>query len=150
MVAHARWRGCLGQAAAGAALLLLLGCKREAVTPAPSVPASPPVLAEQLAAGAQVYEMTCAQCHFAGEGGPAAPPLAGSSALARPESVFKIILQGQRGQSVVNGQKLNGIMPAMNYLTDEEVAAVTAYLRERFGGKTEAVQPADVAKARTE
>lgn len=148
MVAHARWRTCLGQAAAGAALLLLLGCKREAVTQPPVTPASKPMLAEQLAAGAQVYEMTCAQCHFAGEGGPAAPPLTGSAALARPESVFKIILQGQRGESVVNGRKLNGIMPAMSYLTDEEVAAVTAYLRKQFGGKSEAVPPTDVAQAR--
>jgi nitrite reductase (NO-forming) len=99
--------------------------------------------------GEQVYEASCAQCHYAGEGGANVPPLAGSPILqSEPAATFKVILQGQRNQSVVNGRKFNGIMPAMSYMSDDEIAAVTAYLRQRFAGKEEAISPASVADAR--
>ena len=93
--------------------------------------------------------MGCANCHYAGEASPTTPALVGSAAVrGDPTTLSKIILQGQRNESVVEGRKLNGIMPAMAYLSDEEIAAVTAHVRQRFGGTAEAIDPAKVAAER--
>jgi mono/diheme cytochrome c family protein len=145
-VAHASWAVRRAQAAALCALVALASCDR----PAPVTSAAAPQLDEQLAAGAEVYQTTCANCHYAGEAGPTTPSLAGSPALgADPTPLFKIILQGQRNVSVVQGQKLNGIMPGMPYLSDDEIAAVSVYLRQRFGGgNPEPIDPARVAAER--
>jgi len=152
-VGHARWGTRRAQAAALFAMLALVGCERPAPAPslvestAPSAPA--PALAEQLATGAEVYQTGCANCHYAGEASPTTPALAGSAALrGDPTALFKIILQGQRNESVVDGRKLNGIMPAMAYLSDDEIAAVAVYLRQRFGGISEAIEPSKVAAER--
>ncbi|CAN5724856.1 hypothetical protein BH20VER1_BH20VER1_25620 [soil metagenome] len=135
---------CLGTSA----VFLLIGCQRRpaAATPAAPVPAAS---AEQLREGEKAYELHCAQCHYAGEGGENVPPLTDSPVLlAEPAATYRSILLGQRNQSIVNGRKFNGIMPAMDYLSDDEIAAVTAYLRERFAGKTETLDPAEVAALR--
>ena len=150
-VAHASLAIRCAQAAGFCVAVALASCERPVpVETSPMASASAPQVDEQLAAGAEVYQMTCANCHYAGEGGPTTPPLAGSAALgADPTALFKIILQGQRNLSVVEGQKLNGIMPAMPYLSDEEVAAVSVYLRQRFGGgKAEPIDPASVGAER--
>jgi mono/diheme cytochrome c family protein len=149
-VAHAKFTVRHAQAVACCALLsLLAGCEKPAAVESQQASAAaPPALAEQLTAGEEVYNVNCAQCHYAGEGGANVPPLTGSPALADSARMFKIILQGQRNESVVQGQKFNGIMPGMAYLADEEIAAVTAYLRQRFGGNAAAIDPAQVAAER--
>jgi mono/diheme cytochrome c family protein len=150
-IAHARFIIRHAQAVAALfATVLLAACDpaEKASTPVAQSIETPP-LEQQLRAGEKAYEMHCAQCHYAGEGGANVPPLAGSPVLqSEPAATFKVILHGQRGQSVVNGKKFNGIMPAMSYLSDDEIAAVTAYLRQRFADKSEALNSADVAKAR--
>ena len=148
-VAHASLAIRRAQAVALCALLALTSCKRPATVEPTTPSGSAPALAEQLATGAEVYQTGCANCHYAGEASPTTPALAGSAALGEdPTALFKIILQGQRNQSLVEGRKLNGIMPAMAYLSDEEIAAVSAYLRQRFGGTAEAIDPAKVAAER--
>jgi mono/diheme cytochrome c family protein len=145
-IVRARWIACLGMAAV---MCLPLGCKRTDTAAVGEATTARPASAEQLSAGANVYEMHCAQCHYAGEGGANVPPLNDSPVLRdKPAATFKVVIEGQQNQSVVNGQKFNGIMPAMNYLSDEEVASVTAYLRERFVGISEAIEPGTVAEVR--
>lgn len=96
-----------------------------------------------------MYEMSCAQCHYDGTGNPAAPDLKGSPIFRQPPAALvEIILKGQSGVSIVNGEKLGGMMPAQESLTDEEIAAITAYTRDVFGGIKEAVPPAEVARLR--
>ncbi len=148
IIAHARFIVCCTQVIGLAALCVFNACDREA-GPSAAPSAAAPVPADQLRIGEKAYEAHCAQCHYAGEGGANVPPLANSPVLlGPPAATFKVILQGQANQSVVNGQKFNGIMPAMDYLTDEEIASVTAYLRHRFAAKEEPVTPAQVAEAR--
>lgn len=97
-------------------------------------------LESQLASGAEIYGQSCTMCHYAGSGNPAAPDLKGSSYLTGgPDKLITIILKGQSGVSVVNGKKFNGQMPKMDYLTDEEVAAVTAYVRASFADQREII-----------
>ena len=131
-------------------MIALTSCDRPASSIETTTPSAfAPALAEQLAAGEEVYQTGCANCHYAGEASPTTPALVGSAAVSGdPSALFKIILQGQRNESVVEGRKLNGIMPGMAYLSDEEIAAVTAYVRQRFGGTSEAIEPAKVAAER--
>jgi mono/diheme cytochrome c family protein len=150
-LAHASLPIRCAQGAALCVALVLASCdSRKSVETPPVEGVAAPQADEQLALGAEVYQTTCANCHYAGEAGPSTPALAGSAALgAEPSALFKIILQGQRNVSIVNGQKLNGIMPGMAYLSDEEIAAVSMYLRQRFGGgQAEPIAPAAVAAER--
>lgn len=117
-------------------------------TPAPlltSEPASPDVIS----AGADVYELSCAMCHYDGSGSPAAPPLKGSPVVAESaEAVILTILKGRQGQAIVDGKPFNGLMPAQATLSDEEIAAVVAFVRKQFGGVDSAVKPSEVAALR--
>lgn len=100
--------------------------------------------------GEEVYSMNCAQCHFAGSGSANAPDLVGSPMVAGPpERLVSIILHGQKGKTVVNGQLFRGVMPAQDYLTDAETAAVTRYVRATFAGINEAVPEELVRRVRT-
>jgi len=123
----------------------LVGC-----SPVKPPDATPP-LAEQLAHGKTLYQMSCAPCHREGEGSPLAPPLRGSGVVTGPPAgLARLILKGQNRVTVVDGEKFNGMMPAQAYLTDTEIAAVTAYVREAFGGQRESVAPKDIAPIRKE
>lgn len=106
-------------------------------------------LETQLASGAEIYSQSCTMCHYDGAGNPAAPDLKGSSYLAgEPDPLIKIILEGQNRVSVVNGKKFNGYMPKMDYLTDEEVAAVTAYVRSTMAEQRETISAEQVKALR--
>lgn len=130
---------------AGAAALS--GCKDASPQSTEAVPSIP--AAALRAEGSEVYEVACALCHYAGEGSALAPDLKGSPVLAGPpEETITIILRGRQNQSVVNGKRFNGIMPKQDTLTDREIAAVVAYVRDQFAGKEDVAQPADVAAMR--
>lgn len=108
-------------------------------------------LDSQLAAGAEVYAQSCAICHFDGAGNPAAPDIKGSSYLqGGPEKLIILTLKGQGNVSEVNGKKFNGQMPKMDYLTDDEVAAVTAYVLATFGQERKPVSPDLVQRLRSQ
>ncbi|MDX2079155.1 MAG: cytochrome c [Terrimicrobiaceae bacterium] len=126
-----------------AACLTLAGCQ----------PTAPPPGAQTAIAveGSEIYGIHCAMCHLDGTGSPAAPALRGSALVANdPPAVIRTILHGRRGESMVDGQRFNGIMPAQDYLTDEEIAAVTAYIVREFGGQINEVSAAEVARLRSE
>lgn len=65
-----------------------------------------------------------------------------------PQALARIILEGREGVSMVDGRKLNGIMPPQPNLSDEEIAAVVVYVRDEFACKREAISPAAVAEIR--
>ena len=68
----------------------------------------------------------CVACHQAnGEGIPGAfPPLAKSDFLnANKEKVIGVLINGLKGEIVVNSKVYNGVMPAIN-LSDEDMANV--------------------------
>lgn len=107
-------------------------------------------LVAQLTAGAEVYAQSCVNCHYDGAGNAAAPDLKGSNFWkSGPNQMIVLLLKGQGGVSVVRGEKFKGEMPPMDFLTDDEIAAVTAYVRATFGNQREFVEPTAVAKQRT-
>lgn len=117
--------------------------------PAADEPIDPAVMAT-----GKVQYMVCAACHGQnGEGGPIAPPLAGSEWVNGPVSnLIRIQLRGLQGPITVKDKEYNfpGGMAALAYQTDEQIAGVLTYVRNSFGNKAPAVKPEQVAALRSE
>jgi mono/diheme cytochrome c family protein len=98
--------------------------------------------------------LICGACHGQnGEGGPIAPPLAGSEWVKGPVSnLIRIQLRGLQGPITVAGKEYNmpAGMAALSYQTDEQIAGVLTYVRNSFGNKASAVKPEQVAALRSE
>lgn len=99
--------------------------------------------------------LVCAACHGQnGEGMPnLAPPLANSEWVTGPVSnLIRIQLRGLQGPITVAGKTYNlpiG-MAALNYQSDEQIAAVLTYIRNSFGNQASAVTPDQVKALRSE
>lgn len=93
--------------------------------------------------GKQVYTTTCQACHQSeGQGIPGAfPPLSESEWVNGPaEQVVAIVLHGLQGEITVKGIKFQGVMPGLkDQLKPEDIAAVSTYVRNSFGNKSELV-----------
>jgi mono/diheme cytochrome c family protein/glucose/arabinose dehydrogenase len=109
----------------------------------------------QLDRGGQIYNELCFACHgpdalgtpTAEPGVTQAPPLAGSSRVnAHRDYIIKVVLNGLVGP--LDGKTFPNAMIAMNNNDDEWVAAVTSYVRNRFGNSGGFVTPADVTRVR--
>ncbi len=97
--------------------------------------------------GIRLYKTYCANCHQNDGKGVAAlyPPLAGSDYLVNKNSVICLIKHGQQGPIVVNGKRYNRPMPAQLQLSDLEVAEITTYIYNEWGGETKLTGVKDVA-----
>jgi len=87
--------------------------------------------------GALIYQRNCANCHQATGKGLAAlyPPIAGSDYLVNKDNVICLIKYGQQGEIIVNGKRYNRPMPAQLQLSDLEVAEITTYIYNEWGGE---------------
>ncbi len=86
--------------------------------------------------GAQLFQQNCAACHQAnGQGLKGAfPPLAGSDYIAEdPNRLLEVTVKGLSGPITVNGETYNNVMPAMSYLSDEDLTAILNYVRNSWG-----------------
>jgi len=72
-----------------------------------------------------------------GNGQPAAvPTLLKADFLNKPaKDLINVILIGQSGEIQVNGSTYNGIMPAQNYLTDDQIADILNFVKNSWGNK---------------
>ncbi len=147
------------QNAAKTAMTRLDGVKEVIVNehPAPPVPAHlTDTEKKQFLAGHEVFfrDAHCSTCHQPDGKGldPAFPPLADSPWVnGDPERLIKLTLHGMMGPLEVNGKKFQGLVPMTPFggmLKDDEVAAVLTYVRNHFGNKASAIQPAQVTKTR--
>jgi mono/diheme cytochrome c family protein len=115
--------------------------------PAPAGPVVAPLTPQEqtrYAAGAEIYKNICIACHQPdGQGkDKIAPSLVGSKfALAQNATVPARILLGGKEGSV-------GLMPPLNMLTDDQIAAVLTYVRREWGNAATAVDPASVKEVR--
>ena len=95
-------------------------------------------ITESIKRGKEVYALFCQSCHMEdGKGTPGInPPLAKADYLKRSEkTLIGIILNGQSGEVIVNGKNYNTIMPAQDYLSDQQIADVMNYIRNSWGNK---------------
>jgi mono/diheme cytochrome c family protein len=112
--------------------------------PEPKV--APLTAAEQTryTAGAEVYKTICIACHQPDGRGKehVAPALVGSKfALATPTVPVRILLSGKEGNV--------GLMPPLNALTDDQIAAVLTYIRREWGNTGSAVDVGTVKEVRS-
>jgi mono/diheme cytochrome c family protein len=101
--------------------------------------------------GKKVYESVCLACHQAnGSGVPGLnPPLKQTKwVLGEKDSLINIVLKGFDQQIEINGKYFDNVMPAQNYLKDQQVADVLTYVRNSFGNKASAVTEEEVKKMR--
>lgn len=120
---------------------------------APPASANEPIDPAVMEVGKAAY-LLCGACHGQnGEGGPIAPPLAGSEWVTGPISnLVRIQLRGLVGPITVAGKEYNmpGGMAALSFQNDEQIAGVLTYIRNSFGNKASAVKPEQVAALRSE
>lgn len=104
------------------------------------------------ARGEAVYAKTCVACHGVdGKGVPHTfPPLDGSDWLTGdPELPIKIVLHGLIGPVKVGDEVFNSAMaPLGPTLSDQEIADVLTYVRQRWSNDAAPVDPATVTKTR--
>jgi nitrite reductase (NO-forming) len=126
------------------------GTRLERVLAFEAPPATPLTHEDLMDRGAQVFTTVCATCHQPnGEGIPGVfPPLAKSDYLmADRQRAIDILMNGLKGEIVVNGQKFDSVMPKPP-IGDVEIASVLTYVRNSFGNKGDTVTLAEVGKTR--
>ncbi len=99
--------------------------------------------------GEAIYNRTCIACHgpegIGVEG--AFPPLDGSDWLTGDPAVpIKILLKGLMGPIEVNGRKFNNVMPPHVDLSDQDIADVLTYARQRW---TNDAAPVSTSESKT-
>ena len=113
-------------------------------------PAAPPAAA--MARGAKVYEQHCAACHGdQGQGEPGAfPALAANRAmtLADPTNLVRVVLQGGYLPATAGNPRPHGMPPFQQVLSDEDIAAVTTFVRNQWGNQAPGVGTIEVYRAR--
>jgi mono/diheme cytochrome c family protein len=100
--------------------------------------------------GQEIYINYCLSCHLdQGEGIEGVyPPLAKSDYLmADKKRSIDQILNGVKGEIIVNGKTYNLEMPGFD-LSDEEVSDVLNYIRNSWGNKGGVVTPTEVKATR--
>ena len=106
--------------------------------------------------GEQLFNQHCATCHGAqGEGvklagAVALPALAGNRAVTMHTSanLVRILLAGGYAPSTAGNPRPFGMPPFVHVLSDEDIAAVTTYIRAAWGNRADAVSAADVVRHR--
>ena len=100
------------------------------------------------AAGKDLYEKNCADCHgHDGEGHePEAPPLAGNRAVTLPAAVnsIRMILFGGYSPGTAGNPRPFGMPPYSLTLSDEEIAEILDYVRTSWGNAAPPVVGEDV------
>jgi mono/diheme cytochrome c family protein len=102
--------------------------------------------------GSAIYIDECSACHAAkGDGVPGLiPALAGSASVQSQEatSLLHVLLRGTRSVGT-KGAPTAAAMPPFDWLlTDDQVAAVTTYVRNAWGNAAPPVSAGDVSKVR--
>ncbi|TDU81845.1 putative membrane-bound dehydrogenase-like protein [Prosthecobacter fusiformis] len=111
---------------------------------------------KQFLEGQKIYhrEGHCVTCHQANGKGldPAFPSVEKSPWVqGDPNRLIKLAMYGLMGPLEVNGKKYDGQVPMTPFagmLKDDEMAAVLTFVRNSFGNKADAIQPAQVKAIR--
>jgi nitrite reductase (NO-forming)/hydroxylamine reductase len=122
-------------------MVLMFSACDAADTPQTGIDENAPLVHLAQASGEQIsgqdlYLKNCAACHQAdGQGLPGAfPPLANSDYIAGDKStLMESTVNGLSGPITVNGKEYNNVMPAMSYLSDDELASILTYVVNSWG-----------------
>jgi glucose/arabinose dehydrogenase/mono/diheme cytochrome c family protein len=106
---------------------------------------------DQAVGGEKIYNTYCASCHQRnGKGAEGRfPPLVDASWVKGDKAkLINVLLNGLEGNIEVNGVGYNGVMPKHAFLTDEEVAGVLTYIRQKFGSMKDEITIEEVSEQR--
>jgi glucose/arabinose dehydrogenase len=112
-----------------------------------SYPATGTVVSE----GERLYTIHCASCHLPnGAGVPGlVPPLTGTDWVAGDKSrLIQVVLGGLSVPIEVGGERYDQEMPGYATRSDEEIAAILTFVRDRFGDGADAVIAGEVYEER--
>ncbi|MEJ7589396.1 MAG: c-type cytochrome [Ferruginibacter sp.] len=101
--------------------------------------------------GEQVYQTYCGACHLNdGKGdGSRFPPLDSSEyVIGDKNRLIKILLNGLQESITVKGKQYNNVMPAHNFLSDNDLSLVLTYIRQNFSNSSSGITPSEVAAVR--
>lgn len=84
--------------------------------------------------GATVYSQICSSCHQPGGSGLPGqfPPLVDNPNVDDTAYLTDVIVNGRQGPITVAGETYDSVMPAFSTLSDDETAAVIAYIQNDF------------------
>lgn len=102
--------------------------------------------------GKKVYDEYCLACHQAdGRGVPGMNPPITPNDWVQGDKIrlIGVILNGLDEPIEINGESYQNVMPAHDFLTDQQVADVLTYVRSNFGNKADAVKLEEVVKVRS-
>jgi mono/diheme cytochrome c family protein len=107
----------------------------------------------QTTSGREIFEQICQGCHMPNAKGATGagkyPALAGDPALASAKFMAVTLLEGRRNMPKFGGNGDMGIFIMSPTLNDEQIAAVTNYVRSNFGNHfKDAITPAEVQALR--
>lgn len=133
---------------AALALLILTACgEGDRDDAAPEGPAP----AETATAGETLYGQHCLSCHQAdGRGVPYfQPPLVGGEwVTGDPVTLAAYVITGGFDSASRTDSTNENVMPAFDYLSNEDLADILTYVRTRFGDNAGAVTHEQVAQGR--
>jgi mono/diheme cytochrome c family protein len=110
-----------------------------------------PLPKESMERGKKVYDQYCMPCHMQdGTGVPRLnPPLVKTSyVLGDKKTIIEIVIKGFDAQVEIEGEYYQNAMAPHDFLTDEQIADVSTYVRNSFGNKASVVVPSDVKAVR--
>ncbi|HYW58581.1 MAG TPA: c-type cytochrome [Polaromonas sp.] len=111
---------------------------------------APRASSDVMVRGAKIYDQKCAACH--GDKGQGAtsmyPALAGNRAvlLDSPNNLVQIIRRGGFYPSTPGNPRPFGMPPFKQVLSNEEIAALTTYIRQSWGNAAPALSTLDVQR----
>lgn len=109
-----------------------------------------PVPKKVMENGKKVYDTYCLPCHQQdGSGVPNMTPTLIKTTWVTGDKtkLVQVILKGMQGVEV-DGETYDNVMAPHDYLTDQEIADVSSYIRNSFGNKASVITPAEVKKIR--
>lgn len=102
--------------------------------------------------GEELYKRYCRSCHnMKGLGdGNRFPPLVNSEWVnGDKKRLISVLLKGLQGPIKVDGKQYNNVMPAYDFLEDDELSSVLSYVKRRYGNNpTDTITPQLVSKTR--
>jgi len=104
-----------------------------------------------MAAGKLVYEQNCLVCHQVDGGGVPHlnPPLTQTDyVLGEKARIIGVVLNGLDVHEPIDDEVYSNVMPAHDFLTDQQIADVLTFVRSSFGNKATAVSVGEVAAER--
>lgn len=121
-----------------AAASLIAACAAASGPPSPST-------------GQQLYGRHCLSCHQADGGGvPGMQPAIKGGAWVKGDgkALASFVMTGGFGSSERKDSANDNVMPEFRQLSDEDLAAILTFIRQKFGGGASEVTASDVAEAR--